>query len=346
MDKSKFNILYLMNHNTYINKMSRCRIHYIQAIGKLSNLYWSGIDWPKYNNNISVQDNINNIFPDIIFDAVIAYKPLEMKNFCDVQCIKIIKYNEMYDFNETLKEIEQSMANIVICHHENDMKTYEAYYNNYHGQKNKNVKFVNLKHCSNDKIFKELHIQKEYDILVIGRLNCKNTLFENHYPLRDRMSKLIKSPKLKNYKCGIFIHPKSNNSDSHTDKYLIEFANAINKAKICISCSGLPNTRFSKYVEVPMCGSVHCADIPNDESDEFKKFVIEINLNMTDDQIIEKLKYYLENKEKLEEFKNYGLSWSKQYTTDKYAERFINMLEHTLNIVDTDYDNSDCMHDF
>ena len=127
-------------------------------------------------------------------------------------------------------------------------------------------RFINFFYCCG----------KKWDVLVCGRLNCKNTVGDSHYPLRDRMSNLMSKMPSK-YKCGIHKHPKSVNSDSHTDKYLIDFARAINSSKICVSCSGLPKSRFGKYIEIPMCNSVHCADLPDQDQEEFKNMISDFN---------------------------------------------------------------------
>lgn len=317
------NILYLINRTTYLTKMSQVRIHNIKAISKLENVSWWGIGWDEYDSTKSVQENINNKYKDLHFDVVIVYKPLELIDFYKIKYTKCITYNEMYDFYATLKEIEESMVDLVICHHENDMPVYEEYYKSYHGQKNKYVKFVHIPHSAEESIFKDYGIEKVYDVLVTGRLNCKNTVGESHYPLRDRMSKLIEKMPSK-YTCAIHKHPKSVNTDSHTDKYLIEFARAINSAKICVSCSGLPKSRFGKYIEIPMCNSVHCADIPEQDEEDFNKMLIVIDMNMSDNEIITKLVYYLEHNDELEKLKKIGYDWSKNYTQQKYAERFIN----------------------
>ena len=73
-----------------------------------------------------------------------------------------------------------------------------------------------------------------------------------------------------------------------------------------------------------MCGTVIAGDIPGEDQENFKKFVIEINMKMSDEEIINKLCYYLDNSEKLHTLKEIGLEWSKNYTQEKYAERFIN----------------------
>lgn len=324
------NILYLISHETYQTKMSRVRIHAMNALGKYVDLKWWGVGWDRYNNKLSVQQNIDNEYPSMEFDLVIVYKPSELFKFSEVKFPKCITYNEMYNFNMTIREIEESMVDLVICHHENDMKTYTAYYSNYHGQKNKNVKFTHIPHSAEQSIFMDKHFEKTWDILVVGRLSCRNTIGHSHYPLRDRMAKLIESMPEK-YKCGIYKHPKSTNEDSHTDKYLIEFSTIINSAKICISCSGLPKSRFGKYVEIPMCNTVHCADLPDQDEKEFKNMLIDISMDMTDDEIINKLIYYLENNDELEKLRKYGYEWSKNYTQEKYAERFLEALTDFKN---------------
>jgi len=320
-------ILYLTNKQTYLTKMSRVRFHAINALSKITKLTWWGIGWDNYDNNKTVQENIDITFPNIIFDLVIAYKPLEMKEFCNIKFYKCITYNEMYDFPATLKEIEESMADLVVCHHENDMKTYQSYYSNYHGQKNKDVRFFHNPHCAEKTIFKDYGLPKKYDILVCGRLNCINTLGESHYPFRDRLAEIIKKIP-KKYKCGIHKHPKSFNADSHTDKYLIEFAQAINSARICVTCSGLPKTRFGKYVEIPMCNTVLAGDIPNQNQDQFRKFMIELDNSMSDTEIIKRLTYYLDddNINKYEELRSDGYEWSQHFTQEDYARRLIEIL--------------------
>lgn len=326
----KLNVLYLINYTTYITKMSRVRIHSINALSNFTNLKWWGLNWEDYDPTISVHENIIKKYGDFKFDVVIVYKPLELIDFHKIPFTKCITYNEMYDFPATIKEIDESMVDLVICHHENDMPAYKTYYESYHGQKNKKVQFTHIPHSAEESIFKDYGFNKKWDVLVCGRLNCKNSLGESHYPLRDRMSKLISKMPNK-YNCSIYKHPKSSNADSYTDKYLIEFAHAINSAKICVSCSGLPKSRFGKYIEIPMCNTVHCADIPEQDSEDFKKMLIEITMDMSDDEIINKLVYYLENESLLNELQKTGYEWSKKYTQKEYAMRLLKALDDFKN---------------
>ena len=105
-----------------MKKMSRVRFHGMEAIGNVSNLMWWGPGWEGYNNEKTVQENIDLV--EDKFDLIVTYKPLEMKGMKDVNIPVCLRYNEMYDVEWTRKEIDKSGAPMVICHHENDMQPY------------------------------------------------------------------------------------------------------------------------------------------------------------------------------------------------------------------------------
>ncbi len=314
------NILFLCSREYYIKKMSRVRFHSMEAIGYESNLMWWGPGWEGYDNEKSVQDNIDLLEDSV--DLIVTYKPLDMKDMKGVNIPVCLRYNEMYDVEWTKKEIDESGASMVICHHENDMQLYMDHY----GDK---IKFYHVAHCAEASIFRQLNNPKQYDVLLVGALGAR-TMLGQHYPLRDRMASLL-SKMPKKYKVGIFPRPMGK-LGAHNNEQAKAFAAAINSAKICITDSGAPNSRFGKYVEIPMCGTVIAGDIPGEDQDNFRKFVIEINMQMSDDDIINKLVYYLENEEKLRILKEEGLKWSKEYTQEKYAQRFMHCADKFLKI--------------
>ena len=168
-------ILYLVNRNSYHTKMSRVRFHGIKALSKITDVRYWGINWPNYNQNLTVQQNLDNM--QDTFDAVIAYKPLELKEFNKIKPLKVIRYNEMYDVEWTLKEIKESGSQLVICHHLNDCERYKRM--NIEG-----VKFVYVGHCAEKTIFKNYNLDNEYDVLIAGRLSV-------HYPLRNKFLQLM-----------------------------------------------------------------------------------------------------------------------------------------------------------
>jgi len=317
-------IIYLFDKKDYIEKMSRVRFHLAFAIAKECDFKFWGLNWDGYDPKETVSANLKKVGENP--EYLIIYKPLNYLGLKEVSSKKILIYNEMYEFDLTRKEIEDSLADIVICHHENDYKFWKSFYDFYCEHKNKKVKIFNIPHSAEKTIFYKRNVPIKYDLLLCGRYGSKNRIGEFHYPLRDRMSKLI-NEKLNKWKVGIVKHPGYSHDDSYTDKYLNEFAEEISQARICITCTGKPKSRFGKYVEIPMCQGVIAGDIPDEQQEEFRKFVIEIDMKMTDEEIIKKLEYYLENEDKLDELRKKGYEYSKNYTMKQYANRFFKIIK-------------------
>ena len=315
-------IAYLCDKEHYLKKMSRVRFHSMEAIEKMSTFLWSGPNWENWDNDKTVDENleINNFSPDLI----VGYKPLEIKGFADSKFIKCLRYNEMYDDDWTLKEINQSAADIVVCHHKNDWEDWKD--RKFH----KPVNFINIPHCAERSVFKDYKLPKTHDVLLVGAINV-TTKFGQHYPLRQKMLEVL-AEMSDDYKVGVYQHPGYVLGDAHKNTYAIDFAKAINSAKICVTCSGMPKSRFGKYVEIPACRTAIAADMPNEEQETFKKFVIEINVNNSDNTIVDKLKKYLDNEEELKKVTDRGWLLMSKYTQDWYASVFINKITEILKV--------------
>ena len=106
-----------------------------------------------------------------------------LKEFKNIKIPKCIRYNEMYDIEWTRKEIDESGATMIVCHHENDMQPYIDHYGD-------TVKFYHIAHCAESSIFKQYPIEKQYDVLLVGALGYMSKL-GRHYPLRDRMASFL-----------------------------------------------------------------------------------------------------------------------------------------------------------
>ena len=307
-------ILFLVNKQTYHTKMSRVRFHGIGALEKIATVKYWGLNWENYNPKLTVQQNLDNMQDK--FDICIAYKPLELKNFKDINIPKCIRYNEMYNINWTLKEIKESGSQLVICHHLNDCEQYQK-------MNIPNVKFVYIGHCAEKTIFKNYNTPKEYDVLIAGCIS-------SHYPLRNKFLRLLPQLK-KKYKCHQHPHPGYDLNDAHTDRYLKEMAIAINKARITLTDTGLPRSRYGKYIEIPMCGtSAICGDLPDDKADDYS-YVIEVTNSMTAQEIFDKISYYLDNEDKRLEKVQKGIEFASNYTQEHYAERLMKEIKLFLN---------------
>ena len=79
---------------------------------------------------------------------------------------------------------------------------------------------------------------------------------------------------------------------------MIEYAKIISRSKICLACTSKYKYRLGKYVEILLAGSVLGGDIPDDEID-IKNCLIELDMSMSDNEIVNKLDYYLTNVKEL-----------------------------------------------
>jgi len=314
-------IAYLCNKEYYLKKMSRVRFHSMEAVEKISTFLWSGPNWENWDNDKSVDENLeaNNFTPDLI----VGYKPLEIKGFAGSKFTKCLRYNEMYDDEWTLSEINRSAADIVVCHHKNDWEDWKD--RKFH----KPVRFINIPHCAERTIFKDYGLPKTHDVLLVGAINV-TTQFGQHYPLRQKMLDVL-GEMSDDYKVSVYQHPGYALEDAHKNSYAAEFAKAVNSTKICVTCSGAPKSRFGKYVEIPACRTAIAADIPDEEQETFKKFVIEINVQDSNQSIIEKLKSFLNNKEELKKITDRGWLLTKKYTQGWYAAVFVEKIVKILN---------------
>ena len=308
------NILYLVDKQIFITKMSRVRFNAIEALSKIANVMYWGPNWNNYNTNLSLSENI--IFLNTSIDYIICYKPNTIKNFSECKIPKCITYNEMWDEKVTLEEINSSKPDLIICHHENDMIHYT---NDLYKQIEVYTKLVHIPHCAKSEIFNYTNSPKPIDILLSGSIG-------KHYPLRMKLREVLKLMPSK-YSCKEYTHPGYNHSDSFTDIYLKDFAKSINSSKICITCTSKYKYRLGKMVEIPMCGSVLACDLPNEDKEVISDKMIVIDDKMTPVQIRDLLISYLENSEKLEEVRKKGYEWSQNYKQDFYAKKILEELE-------------------
>jgi hypothetical protein len=302
----KLEVLYLCNYNTYASKMSRVRFQSMEAIGKICNVIWSGKGWDNYKDDLTVEENIARLYGDVRPDVVVAYKPLGLKEFNKIKLPKIIRYNEMWDIDWTTSEILKSGANIVIAHHKNDLEKYRHI---------DNVYFAHIAHCAESLIYRDYKEKKTVDILLTGSLD------EYHYPFRVRMKRLIEQHLSKIFICEIL---------KHSTLVLDGYARKINSAKITVTCSSRWRYRLGKYSEIPLCGSLLCADLPAEDEDFFKSFMLVIDDSMSDSEIIEKISYYVTHDQEREALVLKGMQATQIHTQQHYAEHFLKTVVDAL----------------
>jgi hypothetical protein len=295
--------------------MSRVRFHSIDAISKVAKVTYSGNGWDNYDSSKPVQVNINRIYRGANPDLIVVYKPLELRQIHLSPIPKCITYNEMWDIDGTMNEIIESGAKLVIAHHANDLPKYH----HLHSQ----VCFVNISHCAEQTIYRDYGEEKKYDVLLVGALNPK------YYPFRCRLANLIRTKMDSKIRCKILEHPGPNLLHSH-GAILEEYAKEINRAKITLTCSSKYRYRLGKYVEIPMCASILGGDLPDENQQFFRQFMLVLDPMESDDEIIRHIMEYVQNDDiRLQKIKH-GLDLARNYTQECYASRFLNSASHFL----------------
>lgn len=323
----KLKVLYVIDVNYLILKMSRVRFWIVETLGNREDvkLYITGPGFLNYNTDKTIQDNIISMKVD--FDTVLWYKPLDpifkFDSSIQMPFNTCLRYNEMWDLEWTQKEIDTSNSNIIICHHKNDYEKYKEIY------KDSNTKsFYYIPHQANSNIFKPLDIQKDIDILISGRTK------PNHYPLKHRLFNILmkyKDTVFKKYKIHHHVHPGYNSNSNFLNKNQIDYNKLINRSKLCIACTSKHKYRLGKYVEIPMSGSIICGDLPY-EDERFKNFVVGVDMSMSDKEIIKVIIDTLDDeKDNLQNRIKIGLEWAKEYTTDKYVNELVNVITTIKN---------------
>ena len=85
---------------------------------------------------------------------------------------------------------------------------------------------------------------------------------------------------------------------------------------MCVVYTSKWKYRLGKYVEIPMCGSMMLGDLPFEEADEISNFIIECDMKTPEDEIIENIKYHLENPNIIKKCE-IAKEWAKKHTTEK-----------------------------
>lgn len=129
---------------------------------------------------------------------------------------------------------------------------------------------------------------RDIDVLVIG---ARDPVI---YPLRARVAELIRKGRIRNG--YVHDHPGyvfSNNSVEQTQAQMHAYATLLRRAKIVVSDSARFGYALGKSSEAPLSGCLAMGDIPAEREDEFRSYVVEISMSMTDDELLHVIDYWI-----------------------------------------------------
>ncbi len=320
------NILYLCERNTFLTRTSRGRFHAVEAIAKRCHVLWSGPGWDNWDNENTLDENISHLYqngqkPDFIF----CYKPYTVKGFSNTSIPTAVSYMEMGSFyhpiSYTIREILENRIDLVFCYHQNEMRYPEF--------KELPCVMVHNPHCVEVSIFKDYHLPKDVDVLLVGAIHPVQ------YPLRARLAKLIAGirtdKQFSGYRIGIWPHAGKRIPNASDNRQMVEYAKGLNQAKICLTCSGAERSRYAKYAEIPACRSLLMADLPGEDHSFFKQFMAIIDMAEPDEAIKGKILYFLTHDKEREELAGLGYNLTRsRYSQEHYADIFIKAVSDFL----------------
>ena len=185
---------------------------------------------------------------------------------------------------------------------------------------NWNKTFI-LNHHYDSKTFYNMKLKKDIDILLYGDVN-------NHYPFRYKIKTILENMK------GLNIHIVNrqgyftNNLDSVIE-HRTELSKLINRSHICISTCSKYNYFVCKYLEIIASNSICAGNIETIGRRIFQNNFIELSLNMSDNEIKQKLINALKDKYYLKEMnKNVKQFVSRFSIQNNYWDNLKNMIKN------------------
>lgn len=202
---------------------------------------------------------------------------------------------ESYDV--TIDNIYKNKTNIPILSETNAKKSYNNFFIKYNiksiislydcpeykyfTQYFKSIdNFYLINHPCTDHIFRPLTTNKDYDILFYGACTIES------YPFRCRIYELCKNLNLRIK----YIHPSEPIFED-------DLCHLINKSWLCIVCVSNFSYFVKKYLEISACNSLVVGNINPQGFKIIESNMIYVEDKMLDSEILDKISYYLENKE-------------------------------------------------
>eukprot|EP00727_Mastigamoeba_balamuthi_P000006 m51a1_g10001 hypothetical protein (437) ;mRNA; r:76748-78238 len=137
--------------------------------------------------------------------------------------------------------------------------------------------------------------ERQIDVLLVGAIG------KQWYELRPKYHRLIKRGlmpgKAKWYKHPPYYLPETGSAPSLADAEARKFVELLEDAKIVLTDSSKRKYAVRKYMEIAAAGALIIGDIPGEREEEFRRFVVELQPNSTDDEIVSTVRWWLEHKE-------------------------------------------------
>ena len=174
--------------------------------------------------------------------------------------------------------------------------------------------------------------ERTIDVLIIGAVG------NQWYELRPKYVKLSKKGMLPgnvvHYKHPPYYLPQNRDSDRPVlaEEESVKYTRMLRNSKIVLTDSSRRKYAVRKYSEIAAAGALIVGDIPGEREEEFRKYVVELNSNSTDSQIIETVRWWLDHEKERIERASIGRSIAvSKYTTKVASSNMVTAMKSFIS---------------
>ncbi len=291
-------LLILFPYQMYTQKVSPVRRWHIDELSRRDDVecLLTGQGWPDYRDDVSLSANIEKLMPDA--DAILWYKPDGHQKSCIPPLIdswhrpkadsspgnipSIAIYNEAWwPDRRAWNECWQTMTDLIIAHHQKDLKQFHRHPKCQTPGDSYNPKVVHIPHATPVDLFAKYALPwNERDIAC----TVTGTIGKEFYPLRTRFAHLIASGKLP----GLIRSHRGYTLPTlqRCREQEIEYAKWLGRTKIALVCSSCYGYGLAKYVEAAAAGCLVAGDVPIDYEETLGMCMLRIDPKHSDDRLV------------------------------------------------------------
>jgi len=133
--------------------------------------------------------------------------------------------------------------------------------------------------------------KREINALLVGRYADTKDL----YPFRARLAQMIQQKQIPG---GVLRdHPYVQKKKMTAKEQQIDYAEQMKNSKIVLVTRSRRNYALRKYHEAAMAGALLVGNVPNERQEEFRDYMVEINLEDTNKTIVDTIQWWVDHEE-------------------------------------------------
>lgn len=285
------NVLFLVPKVTYDTKMARERfawMRFVQEQVAPHGVHTTGPGWPDWQDALSPVDNLKFYLAERQNDReaqphlVVTYQVDDLKGSPVPVCVIL---QEAYNRPKTLALLRATDPKLVIFTYANEM---EQYREDLAGRL-----VEHIPHSADESVFTmqeaidpdEIPLiaagaYKAHDVLIVGNMN------QTIYPFRNRLARLAwRTLRKRGYRVAWLPHPGYTLPAKGGAKVGPEFAKALQRSKLVVTCTSRFRYALSKLAEIPLCGALPVSDLPAERQKFFSQTMLNVEPWMLDREI-------------------------------------------------------------